>query len=100
MTPPELLLASLGNLCGILRRPISESAPSPARGLRIRTTAEKVQAPARLDNIRVELEYPETFDVRKRAGVLSAVHKCLIHNTLLHSPRITVDVQVRLPAAA
>jgi hypothetical protein len=40
------------------------------------------------------------LDERERAGVLAAVHKCLIHNSLLHPPRITVDVQVRLPAAA
>ena len=41
------------------------------------------------------MEYPEALDERHRAGVLAAVNKCMIHNTLLHPPpKITVDVQV------
>ena len=70
------------------------------RGLRVRTTADKVEAPPRVDNIRIEVDCPETLDERHRAGVLAAVHKCMIHNTLLNPPRISVDVRVPLPAAA
>lgn len=48
----------------------------------------------------VEVEYPETLDERHRAGVLAAVHKRMIHNTLLNPPRISVDVRVPLQVAA
>jgi hypothetical protein len=28
-----------------------------------------------------------------RTGVEEAVHRCLIHNTLLHPPKITIDIE-------
>jgi len=100
MTPPEFLLASLGTCAGYYAVQYLKARQLPMRGLRIRTTAEKVEAPPRLDNIRIELKYPDALDERQRAGVLAAVHKCVIHNTLLHPPKITVDMQLPLPAAA
>ena len=100
MTPPEFLLASLGTCAGYYAVQYLKARRLPMQGLRVRITAEKAQAPARLDNIRIEMEYPEGLDSGQRAGVLAAVSKCMIHNTLLHSPKITVDVQVPLPVAA
>lgn len=100
MTPPELLLASLGTCAGYYAVQYLKARHLPMQGLRVRTAAEKAQGPARLDNIRIEMEYPEALDSGHRAGVLAAVNKCMIHNTLLHSPKITVDVQVPLPVAA
>jgi putative redox protein len=100
MTPPELLLASLGACAGYYAVQYLKARHLPMRGLRVRTTADKAEAPPRVDNIRIEVEYPETLDERYRAGVLAAVHKCMIHNTLLNPPRISVDVRVPLPVAA
>jgi len=100
MTPPELLLASLGTCAGYYAVQYLKARHLPMQGLRVRTAAEKAQGPARLDNIRIEMEYPEALDSWHRAGVLAAVNKCMIHNTLLHPPKITVDVQVPLPVAA
>jgi len=100
MTPPELLLASLGACAGYYAVQYLKARHLPMGGLRIRTTADKAEAPPRVDNIRIEVEYPETLNERYRAGVLAAVHKCMIHNTLLNPPRISVDVRVPLPAAA
>jgi putative redox protein len=100
MTPPELLLASLGACAGYYAVQYLKARHLPMQGLRIRTTADKAEAPPRLDNIRIEVEYPESLDQRHRAGVLAAVNKCMIHNTLLHPPKISVDVHIPLPAAA
>jgi uncharacterized OsmC-like protein len=100
MTPPEFLLASLGTCAGYYAVQYLKARHLPMRGLRVRITAEKAQAPARLDNIRIEMEYAEALDSWQRAGVLAAVNKCMIHNTLLHSPKITVDVEVPLPVTA
>ena len=100
MTPPELLLASLGACAGYYAVQYLKARRLPMRGLRIRTTADKAEGPPRVDNMHIEVEYPETLDERHRAGVLAAVHKCMIHNTLLNPPRISVDVRVPLPAAA
>lgn len=100
MTPPEFLLASLGACAGYYAVHYLKTRHLPMRGLRVRTTADKAEAPPRVDNIHIEVEYPETLDERHRAGVLTAVHKCMIHNTLLNPLRISVDVHHALPVAA
>ena len=59
--------------------------------------AEKVLGPPRLDSIHVELECPGAVEERDPKGLVEAVRKCLIHNTLLHAPNIRVDLVI--PAA-
>lgn len=55
--------------------------------------ADKVKDPARIDNFRIEIETPIELSDQHRAGVEAAVHHCLIHNTLLHPPRIAIAVR-------
>ena len=99
MTPPEFLLAALGTCAGYYAVEYLRTRKLPLEGLSVRTTAEKVKGPSRLDNIVVALDYPATLDGRHREGVLRAVHSCLIHNTLLHSPAIAVELRAAVPAA-
>ena len=96
MTPPEFLLASLGTCAGYYAVQYMKARNLPMEGLRIRTTADKAKAPARLTDFRIELELPGQLDARHREGIMRAVHACLIHNTLLNPPRI--DVEVKTPA--
>jgi putative redox protein len=91
MTPPELMLGSLGACAAYYAVDYLKRAKVPADGLRVRTTAEKVVGPPRLDDIRIELECPGVVEERHRRGLLETVRKCLIHNTLLHTPRIRLD---------
>jgi uncharacterized OsmC-like protein len=101
MTPPELLLASLGTCAGYYAVQYMKARKLPMEGLRIRTTADKAKAPARLTDFRIELEFPTELDERHREGIVRAVHACLIHNTLLNPPRIDVEVtKPTLPVAA
>jgi uncharacterized OsmC-like protein len=92
MTPPELLLASMGTCAGYYAVQYLKAQKLCAEGLSIRTTAEKASAPARLSEIRVSINYPGRLDQRNRDGLLNAVHKCLIHNTLPNPPKIDVDI--------
>lgn len=91
-TPPELMLASLGSCAAYYAVDYLKRAKLPADGVRARTTAEKVPGPPRLDNIHIELECPAALEDRHQKAVLDAVRKCLIHNTLLHTPRIRVEL--------
>ena len=91
MTPPELMLGALGACAGYYAVDYLKRAAIPADGLRVRTTAEKVPGPARLDDIRIELECPGVVEERHRKGLLAAVRKCLIHNTLLHTPKVQLE---------
>jgi putative redox protein len=102
MTPPELLLAAMGTCAGYYAVQYLKAQKLPMDGLNLRTTAEKAQAPARLSEIHVFIGYPGPLETRHREGLLQAVRKCVIHNTLLHAPKIDVDIQfaVATPMAA
>jgi hypothetical protein len=63
----------------------------------VRATAEKAGPPARLDNFKIEVKIPLALSEADRAGVEQAVHHCLIHNTLLHSP--VIQFELHAPAA-
>ena len=97
MTPPELMLASLGACAGYYAVDYLKRSRLPEEGVSVRTTAEKVLGLPRLDSIHVELECPGVVEERHQEGIVEAVRKCLIHNTLLHAPKIRVDLVI--PAA-
>ena len=93
MTPPELLLASLGSCAGYYAAEYLRSRNLAPRGTRVRVTAEKVKAPARLDNFHIEVDVPADISEAEHAAIERAVHRCLIHNTLLQPPSITLAVR-------
>lgn len=94
MTPPELMLASLGACAAYYAVDYLKRSQLPLEGIVARTTAEKVPGPPRLDHIHIELECPGLIEERHQKGIVESVRKCLIHNTLLHTPKIRVDLVV------
>lgn len=92
MTPPELFLASLGACAGFYAAQYLKKRKLASEGTRVRVTAEKLLGPARLDNFRIEVEVPLGISEEHRKGVEDAVHHCLIHNTLLQPPKITIHI--------
>lgn len=92
MTPPEFMLASLGSCAGFYAAAYLKKHNLAATGTKVRVTAEKAKNPARLDNFHIEVELPLTLDEKHKSGVLDAVHRCLIHNTLLTPPTIAIDI--------
>ena len=93
MTPPELLLASLGSCAGFYAAEYLRSRNLAPRGTRVRVTADKAKGPARLDNFRIEVDVPAELSDADRAGIEKAVQRCLIHSTLLHPPAINLEVR-------
>jgi uncharacterized OsmC-like protein len=92
MTPPELLLASLGSCAGFYAAQYLRKHGLATEGTRVRVTAEKAPNPPRVDHFRIEVEVPVRFEDRHQAGIEQAVHHCLIHNTLQHPPSIALEV--------
>jgi putative redox protein len=92
MTPPELFLASLGSCAAFYAVAYLRKKGLLREGVEVRAFAEKASAPARLDPIRIEVSVPGELSDADRAGVEDAVHHCLIHNTLLHTPAITIAI--------
>ena len=91
MTPPELLLASLGSCAAFYAVQYLRKHKLATEGTRVRVTAEKEKNPARLDRFHIEVELPLQLEGEHRAGVEDAVRHCLIHNTLLHPPQIQFE---------
>lgn len=98
MTPPELLLSSLGTCAAYYAAAYLRKKGLPREGVEVRVTADKAGPPTRLDDFRIEVKIPLALSEADRAGVDLAVHHCLIHNTLLHPPAIRIELQA--PAAA
>lgn len=93
MTPPELLLASLASCAGFYAAQYLRKFKLATEGTRVRVIADKVKEPVpRIENFRIEIETPVELSDQHRAGVERAVHHCLIHNTLLHPPQITIEI--------
>lgn len=94
MTPPELLLASLASCAGFYAAQYLRKFKLATEGTHVRVVAHKVKDPVpRIDNFRIEIETPVDLSEQHRQGVERAVHHCLIHNTLLHPPKITIDLK-------
>ena len=91
VTPPELLLASLGACAGHYAAEYLRARSIPLAGLQVHVSAEKGTQPARLDSFRVEVDVLG-IDDRHRQGLLRAVKACVIHNTLTCVPAIAVEI--------
>jgi putative redox protein len=99
MTPPELMLASLASCAGFYAAAYLKKHKLAEQGTRVRVRAEKAKGPARLENFRIEVDAPVALTDEQMKGVEEAVHHCLIHNTLLQSPKIELVVRVAAEAA-
>jgi putative redox protein len=96
MAPPEFLLVSLGTCAAFYAVQYLRTRSLPAEGATVRVVAEKAMGPARLSSFRIEIGIPGLIDEKHRAGVLRAAKACLVHNTLLQTP----SVEIELAAAA
>ncbi len=101
MTPPELLLASLGSCAAfyaaqyLTTRNLISSHPS---GLEVTVTAEKLKPPARLGNFQIVVNCPVPLTEDQRLALTRSVHQCVVHNTLTSPPQI--EIHLHTPQAA
>jgi uncharacterized OsmC-like protein len=92
MTPPELLLASLGTCAGYYALQYLKGRNLPTDGLTVKVEAAKAMQPSRLDRFRILIEAPGLAEERHREGVIRAAKNCLIHHTMLHAPSIEITL--------
>jgi len=100
MTPPELLLASLGSCAAFYAAAYLRKHNLADHGVRVRVIADKKKDPPRIDDFRISIELPAGLSAEHVAGVERAVHRCLIHNTLLNPPAIAIEIKTQAPAPA
>jgi len=100
MTPPELLLASLGSCAAFYAAQYLRKHKLATEGARVYVSCEKVKDPVpRMSNFVIDVAPPVELVEEHRKGLYQAVEHCLVHNTLLHAPEISIQVGVALPAA-
>ena len=93
MTPPELMLASLGSCAGFYAAQYLKKFGLATEGTHVRVTAAKLKEPARLGDFVIEVECPLELTEEQRLGVERSVKHCLIHNTLLSPPKIELAIK-------
>jgi len=98
MTPPELMLASLGACAEFYAVQYLRTRKLDDRGVEVAVTAEKLMQPARLGNFRIHVECPADLSAEQTEGLRRSVHHCLIHNTLLSAPRVEIELAVGEPS--
>ena len=92
MTPPELLLASLGSCAAFYAAQYLKTRNLADRGVEVSVTAEKLKAPARLGIFQIRVAGPVSLTEEQTEGLMRSVHHCLIHNTLLSPPEIKIEL--------
>jgi putative redox protein len=98
MTPPELLLASLGSCAEFYAVQYLRARNLNEHGVEVTVSAEKLKQPARLGNFRIHVTCPIELTEEQTEGLRRSVHHCLIHNTLLSPPEIHIELAIGEPA--
>ena len=92
MTPPEFLLASLGSCAAYYAVEYLRTRNLAQTGVEVSVTAEKLLKPARLGNFRIHVLSPVELTPEHSEGLVRAIERWLVHNTLLSPPEIKIDL--------
>jgi putative redox protein len=94
LTPPELMLASLGACAEFYAVQYLRTRKLEDRGVEVTVTAEKLMQPARLGNFNIHVTCPTALSPEQTEGLRRSVHHCLIHNTLLSAPKVEIKLAI------
>ena len=94
MTPPELLLASVGSCAAFYAVQYLKARNLARGGVEVVVQAEKMTAPARLGAFTIEVHCPVPLTEDQQQGMVRSVHSCLVHNTLMSVPEIAIELKV------
>ena len=92
ITPPDLLLASIGSCLAVYLERYLTGAAIPFHTFSIHVTSEICkESPHYLKNIdsRIEIQGASLDEKRKKA-LLDFVRNCPVHNTLIHNPTVSI----------
>lgn len=92
MTPPELLLASLGSCAAFYAAMYLQTRKLATSGVEVTVNAEKLKQPARLGNFVIHVQCPVPLTEAQSQGLLRSVQQCIVHNTLTHEPQIAIEL--------
>lgn len=92
MTPPELLLASLGACAAYYAVQYLQTRKLATGGVEVTVDAEKLRQPARIGNFLIHVQCPVPLTEEQTQGLLHSVRQCMVHNTLTHVPQVVIEL--------
>jgi putative redox protein len=92
MTPPEFMLASLATCAAYYVVQYLNFNHLSTEGLEVKVEADKAMNPPRLGTFRIIVGAPGVEGESHIEGMIKAAHKCLIHNTLMVPPSVSIQV--------
>jgi uncharacterized OsmC-like protein len=100
-TPVELFVASLASCVAHYARRYLVRHGLPTAGLRVTSDYTMGSRPARVADIRIDIQIPDGVPAESRAALLAVASHCTVHNTLVATPTVTVALAgVPVPAAS
>jgi uncharacterized OsmC-like protein len=100
-TPTELLVASLASCVAFQARRYLSRHHLPTTDLAVTADYTLEPHPARVTDIRIDIQLPDTEPVERLDALLAATRHCTVHNTLGDAPTVTVTLAgASAPAAS
>jgi putative redox protein len=90
--PLELLAASLGTCIAFYAHQFCATRGIPSDGLRVEIRTETARGPYRVSRYDIKVSLPHALPDEYRAAIDRAVRTCPVHNTLTHSPDISMEL--------
>jgi uncharacterized OsmC-like protein len=94
ITPPEFLLASLGSCAVFYAVQYLKTRNLAANAVEAVVEAEKLKNPARMGNFKIEVHCPVALTEEQQLALVRSVHSCLIHNTMMSVPDISIELKL------
>jgi putative redox protein len=92
-TPTELFVGSLAACVGHFARRFMQRHELPTHGLAVECDYEFApDRPSRVGSVVLRLTLPEGFPEARREALAAVVEHCTVHNSIVHAPRITLDL--------
>lgn len=92
MTPPELLLASLGSCAAFYAVQYLKTRKLAEHGVEVSVTAEKLKQPARIGNFLIRVHCPVPLTEDQNQAMSRSIHQCIVHNTLMNPPHVAIEL--------
>jgi putative redox protein len=89
-TPTELLVASLASCVAFYARRYLARHHLPTAGLSVTADYTMGTRPARVTDIKVDIEVPDGVPPERLDALLAVASHCTVHNTLTDLPTVTI----------
>lgn len=95
-TPTELFVAGLASCVAFYARRYLARHDLPTDGLAVTATYSIALRPARVAEIKIEIDLPDGIPAQRRDALLAVASHCTVHNSLVDPPAVSVAL---VPAA-